>query len=179
MASCIALWVDRHVGPKLTKFEGYSCATWRKRSVTFYFFHTFVYNFFPILLANVWKMKTWLETLSCTVTCTSLKFGEYNFSPSNFTLLSINCSNVSQNWIRSLRWSAMPSDSHTNTVNLRPICWSTQNAVRITFFLLIAGCELHSINLQYLETHQVLYNNRITCYILLCCSVVCVSQTKI
>ena len=35
----------------------------------------------------------------------------------------------------------MPSDSHTNTVNFRPICRSTQNAARGAIFLRIADWE--------------------------------------
>ena len=63
---------------------------------------------------------------------TSLKFGVYNLLPSIFTLLFIYCSEFI------FKESYLPSDSHTNTVNLRPICWSSQNAMPGAIFLHIA-----------------------------------------
>ena len=38
--------------------------------------------------------------------------------------------------------SYLPSDSRTNTVNLRPICQSTQNSMHGAIFLYIADCNL-------------------------------------
>ena len=37
----------------------------------------------------------------------------------------------------------MPSDSHTNTVNLRPICRSTRNTARAAISLRIADSVQH------------------------------------
>ena len=45
----------------------------------------------------------------------------------------------------------MPSDFHTNTVNLRPICRSTQHAARGAFFLRIA--DYAECNLQNVQKH--------------------------
>ena len=65
-------------------------------------------------------------------TATSLKFGQFNLLPSILTLLFINCSEFifSGNYL--------PSDSHTNTVDLGPTCRATQNATSGAIFLRIA-----------------------------------------
>ena len=60
-------------------------------------------------------------------TATFLKFGQYNLFPSILTLLFINCSEFI------FEVNCLPSDSHTNTVNLGPTCRSTQNATRGAF----------------------------------------------
>ena len=45
----------------------------------------------------------------------------------------------------------MPSDSHANTVNLRPICRSTQNAARGAIFLRIMDCEIRIIEVRIIK----------------------------
>ena len=64
-------------------------------------------------------------------TAASLKFGQYNLLPSILTLLIINCSEFI------FYGNYLPSDSHTNTVNLRQTCQPTQNAMHGAIFLRI------------------------------------------
>ena len=68
-------------------------------------------------------------------TAASLKFGEYNLLASISTPLLINCLEFI------LKGNYLPSDSHTNTVNLGSTCHSTQNAARGAIFLRIADCD--------------------------------------
>ena len=95
-------------------------------------FHTFVNSFFPPTCRQMYERLKCDWTLSSSAT--SLKIGKYTLLLSIFTLLFIYCSEFV------FKESYLPSDSHTNTVNFRPICQSTQNAARGAIFLRIADC---------------------------------------
>ena len=87
-----------------------------------------VYIFFPPTCRQRYeKLKLdWMFSSKAI----SLKFGEYTLLPIIFIFLFIY-------WLEFIffKESYMSSDSQTNTVNLRLICWSTQNAARGTIFL--------------------------------------------
>ena len=83
--------------------------------------------------ADVWQVKTFSST------ATSLKFGEYNRLASIFTLLFIYCLEFI------FKESFLPPDSYTNTVNLRPVGRSTQNATRGAIFFEFRGLARTSL----------------------------------
>ena len=60
----------------------------------------------------------------------------------------------------------MPSDSHTNTVNLRPVCRSTKNATRGAIFLRIADSILcvKYVNTIYNKFHRFLKGIEVVVY---------------
>ena len=87
------------------------------------------------------------------------KFGQYNLFPTILTLF-INCSE----FIFSGYY--LPSDSHTKTVNLRPKCRSTQDAIRGAILLGIAdwatyNCRMKQLRVVLLPLDGMLVHRRL------------------
>ena len=102
------------------KLEGCSCA--RKPSVEFLTFHTFVRKLAGKNYRQMYgKLK---RDRAFPVTAAFLKFDQYNLLPSILAPLFIKFPEYI------FQGNYLPSNSHTNTVNLKPTCRSTQIAAR-------------------------------------------------